>query len=125
MSRSHYPPEVEKVMRDLFESLPERHRRRYAAVEAARLGRGGLAYLAGVLGCDEKTIRRGRRELSDPAAFPPGRSRKKGAAAAGSPRFSPACGPPSPPYSNTTPPATRCGPACCGPTCRSAASAPT
>jgi hypothetical protein len=68
-------------MRDLFDSLTERDRRHYAAVEAAKLGRGGLAYLARVLGCDEKTIRRGRRELVQPILLPPGRSRKKGAAA--------------------------------------------
>lgn len=75
-----YPPGVETAMRGFFESLPERQRRLYAAVEAAKLGRGGLAYLASVLGCDEKTIRRGRRELAGPTDLPPGRSRKKGAA---------------------------------------------
>jgi hypothetical protein len=73
-----YPSEVEEAMRALFESLPERPRRHYAAVEAAKLGRGGLAYLAKVLGCDEKTIRRGQRELVQPSPLPPGRSRKKG-----------------------------------------------
>jgi len=66
-------------MRRLFESLSERERRRYAAVEAAKLGRGGLSYLARVFGCDEKTIRRGQRDLVQPVALPPGRSRKKGA----------------------------------------------
>ena len=74
-----YPPEVEDVMRGLFESLSERERRRYAAVEAAKLGRGGIAYLAQVFACDEKTIRRGQGELVGPAELPPGRSRKKGA----------------------------------------------
>jgi len=76
-----YPPQVEEAMRGLFRSLPERQRRLYAAVEAAKLGRGGLAYLAKVFGCDEKTIRRGKRELAQPPADPPppGRSRKKGA----------------------------------------------
>ena len=74
-----YPAEVERAMRSLFESLPERQRRHYAAVEVIKLGRGALSYLARVLGCDEKTIRRGKRELSEPAALPPGRSRKKGA----------------------------------------------
>ena len=74
-----YPPEVERVMRDLFESLPERQRRQYAAVEAVKLGRGGLAYLASVLGCDDKTIRRGKRDLIEAVALPQGRSRKKGA----------------------------------------------
>ena len=77
-----YPPQAEEAMRTLFRSLSERERRLYAAVEAAKLGRGGLAYLAGVLGCDEKTIRRGKRELAQPPTAdspPPGRSRKKGA----------------------------------------------
>jgi len=77
-----YPPQVEEAMRTLFRSLSERQRRLYAAVEATQLGRGGLSYLAGVLGCDPKTIRRGKRELARPqsaASPPPGRSRKKGA----------------------------------------------
>ena len=73
-----YPPAVEEAMRRLFESLPERQRRHYAAVEAAKFGRGGMRYLAQVLGCDEKTIRRGKQELAQPTKLPPGRSRKKG-----------------------------------------------
>ena len=75
-----YAPQVEEAMRCLFESLSERERRHYAAVEAAKLGRGGVTYLAAALGCDEKTIRRGRRELEGHSDLPPGRSRKKGAA---------------------------------------------
>lgn len=77
-----YSPQVEEAMRTLFRSLSERQRRLYAAVEAVKLGRGGLAYLAEVLGCDPKTIRRGKRELTQPQSAdspPPGRSRKKGA----------------------------------------------
>lgn len=73
-----YPPEVEHAMRAFFDSLPERQRRRYAAVEALKLGHGAVRYLAGILACDEKTIRRGRRELACPDPLPPARSRKKG-----------------------------------------------
>jgi hypothetical protein len=73
-----YLPEVEQSMRRFFDSLSERERRRYAAVEAAKLGRGGIVYLARVLGCDEKTIRRGKREGAQSSMLPPGRSRKKG-----------------------------------------------
>lgn len=73
-----YQPEVEVAMRHFFESLPEHQRRRYAAVEAAKLGHGAIGYLARVLDCDEKTIRRGKRELLDPLFLSPGRSRKKG-----------------------------------------------
>jgi hypothetical protein len=73
-----YPEDVERQMRELYGSLNEKDRRRYAAVEAAKLGYGGAIYIAGLLGCDVKTIRRGRRELDQPPDLPPGRVRKKG-----------------------------------------------
>ena len=75
-----YQPEVEVAMRCFFDSLPERQRRQYAAVEAVKLGHGAIRYLARVLDCDEKTIRRGKGELVEPVSLPPGRSRKKGGA---------------------------------------------
>ena len=76
-----YPTNVERMVRRLFASLNERDRRRYAAVEAAKLGHGGVEYIARVLTCDPKTIRQGLHELEeaeDPAA---GRIRKKGGGA--------------------------------------------
>lgn len=76
-----YPAAVEAGMRTFFASLSEKDRRRYAAVEASKLGHGGLAYIARLLRLDPKTIRQGRRELQRPAAVPDGRCRKKGAAA--------------------------------------------
>jgi hypothetical protein len=75
---SGYRPEVERYMQALYESLNERDRRRYAAVEARKLGHGGLSYIKRVLGCDFKTLRRGLAELDDPPNLPPGRIRKKG-----------------------------------------------
>jgi hypothetical protein len=76
-----YPPQAEAAMRQLYSSLGERERRLYAAAETLKLGRGGLAYITTLLECDEKTVRRGKRELDQPNPMPPGRSRKKGAAA--------------------------------------------
>lgn len=73
-----YAEDVERQMRELYGSLNEKDRRRYAAVEAAKLGYGGAVYIAGLLGCDVKTIRRGRRELDQPPDLAPGRVRKKG-----------------------------------------------
>lgn len=58
-------------MRTLYLSLRENDRRRYAAVEAAKLGHGGLDYIATLLGCDPKTIRQGRQDLRDLAAQEP------------------------------------------------------
>ena len=40
-----YATDVERVMRRLFDSLGEKDRRRYAAVEATKLGHGGLITL--------------------------------------------------------------------------------
>lgn len=78
MHGERYPEDVERQMRELYRSLNEKDRRRYAAVEAAKLGYGGAVYIAALLGCDVKTIRRGRRELDQPPDLPPGRVRKKG-----------------------------------------------
>jgi hypothetical protein len=73
-----YAPEVERMMRRLFGSLRENDRRRYAAIEAAKLGHGGIDYIAGVLGCDPKTVRLGLGELEGADDLDTGRSRKKG-----------------------------------------------
>lgn len=75
-----YSSEVESAMKTFFGSLREKDRRRYAAVEAAKLGHGGTDYIAGLLGCDPKTIRRGRADLEDLPDVPAHRVRKKGAA---------------------------------------------
>ena len=37
----------------------------YAAVEAAKLGDGGVEYIARVLACDPKTIRQGLHDLEE------------------------------------------------------------
>jgi hypothetical protein len=78
-----YTPEVEAKMKRLFDSLKENDRRRYAAIEALKLGYGGIEYIARVLGCDPKTIRAGLAELDGEAELDTGRVRKKGAAASG------------------------------------------
>ncbi len=74
-----YAPDIERLMLRLFQSLGEAARRRYAAVEAAKLGHGGVEYVARVLGCDPKTIRQGQAELQGTEALDTGRDRKKGA----------------------------------------------
>jgi hypothetical protein len=74
-----YPPEVYEHMKAFYDSLSEKDRRRYAAVEAEKLGHGGVEYIASVLGCDEKTIRQGRSDVRHlPEDEAEGRIRKKG-----------------------------------------------
>ena len=75
---SVYPPLVEEQMRSFYESLSEKDRRRYAAVEAAKLGRGGITYLSEMLGCKRHTITQGLRDLQDPDALTQTRIRRKG-----------------------------------------------
>jgi hypothetical protein len=60
-----YAPEVEKAMLVTFLSLREHDRRLYAAVEAAKLDRGGLEYICSVLRCDPKTVRQGQQDLRE------------------------------------------------------------
>jgi len=73
-------PTTEKRMRDFAQTLSEKDSRRFAAIEAAQRGYGGITYVADVLGCSTKTIERGLKELDhlqdDPAA---GRVRRPGA----------------------------------------------
>ena len=41
-----YTPDIERMMKRLFDSLGENNQRRYAAVEATKLGHGGIEYTA-------------------------------------------------------------------------------
>ncbi len=58
-----YEESHEDSMRIYCRSLPEDHRRRYAAVEALKIGFGGVTYVARVLGMSRRTIYTGIREL--------------------------------------------------------------
>ena len=74
-----YSAEAEVAAQAFYETLSEKDQRRYVAVEARRIGFGGIEYLASVFGCSRKTIERGMAELdelpNDPAA---GRVRRPG-----------------------------------------------
>lgn len=58
-----YHPEVEQKMRNVYDSLSEKDRRRYAAAEAVKLGYGGSAYVARLFGCSRDSIEHGMQEL--------------------------------------------------------------
>jgi hypothetical protein len=74
-----YSADVEKHMVNLFRSLSEKDRRRYAAVEADKLGHGGTTYIARLFGCDTDTIRRGMADIEQlPTDDAEARVRKKG-----------------------------------------------
>jgi hypothetical protein len=78
-----YSPEIEASMRNFYQSLSEKDRRRYAAIEAQKLGHGGISYIRSVLHCNDRTITRGLKELKslspqdDKRIRLPGGGRKK------------------------------------------------
>jgi transcriptional antiterminator len=76
---AQYAPDVENCMRGFYQTLSEKDQRRFAALEANRLGFGGIQYIAKVLGCSRRTIERAAEEIQalphDPAA---GRVRRPG-----------------------------------------------
>ena len=77
-----YPSVLERQMKNFFDSLSEKDRRRYAAVEAAKLGHGGQEYIAQLFTIDPKTVRRGLDELNHLPDDHSQRVRKKGGDAA-------------------------------------------
>ena len=78
-----YSPKIEQSMKTMYCSLREKDQRRYAAVEAAKLGHGGIEYVSKLLGCDPKTIHQGVVDLANLPDVPPERCRKKGVDANG------------------------------------------
>ena len=63
---------------ELLDDLDERGRRRWAAVEARSLGRGGITAVASATGLSDRTIRTGLQELSDPESLSADRQRCSG-----------------------------------------------
>ena len=58
-----YSRAIEEQMYNFYNSLSEKDRRRYAAIEASKLGYGGVNYICRVLDCTDRTITRGQQEL--------------------------------------------------------------
>jgi hypothetical protein len=58
-----YPPEIETLMKKVYHSLSEKDRRRYAAIEALKLGHGGQCYIAELFSCSRNTVAEGIKEL--------------------------------------------------------------
>ena len=79
-----YDAETETAMKTFYDSLSEKDRRRYAGVEALKLGHGGQKYIARILGCSRTTVKKGACEVSglpaqavDKRIRRPGGGRKK------------------------------------------------
>ena len=59
-----YDPNPEQMMKRFYNTLSEKDRRRYAGVEALKLGHGGITYISQLLGCDRNTVVQGIEEVT-------------------------------------------------------------
>ncbi len=73
-----YPKKIEEQMRNFHSSLSEKDRRRYAGIEATKLGRGGISYICEILKCDYSAVSRGQKELESEIDKNEPRQRKEG-----------------------------------------------
>jgi hypothetical protein len=71
------PDELKAAIVFFYSLLDERQRRLYAELEAMKVGHGGDAQVAELLGVDPGTVARGRVELLS-GDVPPGRVRRLG-----------------------------------------------
>jgi hypothetical protein len=62
---------LHQQMNLLLSRLDEQQRRWYVALEANKVGHGGLRLLSQITGLDEKTIARGQQELAEQLASRP------------------------------------------------------
>lgn len=73
-----YPAPIEAQMQRYYQSLSEKDCRRYAAIEAVKLGYGGQAYIRRLFGCHHETLALGLAELEDETALESDRIRQVG-----------------------------------------------
>ncbi len=76
---SPYSAEIEEHIKNTYCNLSEKDRRAYAAIEALKLPRGGMAYILRLLGCSKKTLCRGIQDLENPNPDLKNRIRMQGA----------------------------------------------
>ena len=63
MIHINYSEEIKIAMKKFYETLTEKDRRRYGAIEAIKIGHGGQKYICEILNCDPDTIKKGTEEL--------------------------------------------------------------
>ncbi len=69
---------VEQHIKTTYDLLSEKDKRIYIATEAAKLPKGGISYLSGLVKCSRTIIHAGLKQLKTPQDLPKGRIRKKG-----------------------------------------------
>ena len=72
-----YSQKIEGQMQEFYKRLPEKNKRLYAAIEALKLGFGGITYIATLFNCSRNTVQLGIQELCTGNTLPQNRNRKK------------------------------------------------
>lgn len=70
-----YPENIELLMKQHYDSLNEKDKRRYAAIESLKIEYYGEQYISSILNVSVKTIQRGKKELIEGINVPDGRVR--------------------------------------------------
>jgi Rhodopirellula transposase DDE domain len=78
MIRAAQEHAARKRYREMAPVLNEQSRRRFVALEAQALGRGGICLMSEISGLARSTIYRGLSDICDNVSAPPGRIRKEG-----------------------------------------------
>jgi len=60
---SFYSSVAEEGMKNFYDSLSEKDKRRYAAVEVLKIPHGGKQYISNLPGCNFRTIQKGLSDL--------------------------------------------------------------
>ena len=76
MIRAAQARTARKRYREMAPVLDEQSRRRFVALEARTLGRGGVSLMARITGLARRTIYHGLSDIRDDVAAAPGRIRK-------------------------------------------------
>ena len=79
MKIQKYTPAIEVKMCNFYNSLSEKDRRRYAAIEAEKLGYGGASYIRKLFNCDNRTLLHGKQDLDKDLSNENDRIREVGA----------------------------------------------
>lgn len=73
-----YNNKIEAKMIRFYSTIKESDRRRYAGLEAQKIGHKGKSYIRDLFGCDFKTIKKGIKDLDKEVVEHSEKSRKQG-----------------------------------------------
>ncbi len=75
---NYYSSDVENKMLSVYLSLNEKDKRHYSAIEAIKLGHGGISYISDLFGCSRRTIYDGINEIESDDFLDADKIRRKG-----------------------------------------------